>query len=751
MKRLMAVFLTAMLLLSCSAFAGGVNANLGRDVQEKYGEYISGGAVCGDTLYLMGYQNIFKWKIGEPELTPMSYWLEQPGENRYADLRNIFSNGDSLYGLMQINYSGPESYYLEECRIVELIPGEEEVSFGDSIDVDISELTVDYGGGAQMVQVNSICAQGDYACMQVYDMNGSPAVYCMDITTGAGFYTEAENAEMVTTYADGCFLIACYDYMNGEMRLQSFDPEAESLTEAAAPISMESYFSGMVYSQESDRLFFQRGGYVYAVTDFDFENAQQVAELSTQYGGNQGGLLLPGDVYVFSDYETTAVRSTQPGDLPETQLVVSDFTYTDAVMDAYYAFGNLHGDVAVVISRDYTQDSKVIEAMMNRDSTVDVYVMSVSQQAYNALFERGYMLDLSMNESIRTAVEAMYPGIRRAVMRDGEVVAVPVQTYGWAMGVNPDALEALGLTYDEIPRNWPDFLDFLVELPEMLPEDESVRVFESYMIQSDVKYNLRNSIMEEYQMWLNDVGLEKGYDTPELRTMLEKVMDIDYSIFGLPEEYEEDEGGVMWIYDDSKQTLFSTGIGCTIGNFYSGQLPLLLSVSPEYEPHLPMELSVAFVNPFSEHPELAAEFIAEMYARVPVSTTYNFSDALNEPIRSRYYEENMQNMLDSIAEMEKQLETAEAVDVPLLEESIGYMKQALEENEKYWWEISPESIEWFRSWDENIAVQQFNYLYADGSGEIWELTSQFVNGMIDLDTYIKSIDRKATMMAMEGN
>lgn len=751
MKKMIAMLLAAALLFSCGAFAAGVKANLGRSVREDYQDGISCGAVCGDTLYLMGYQNLYSWKIGEADLTPMQYQMELLGENRYSDMRNIFSSGDTLYGLMTTSYSGPDSYALEECRIVELIPGDGKVEFGSSVTVDITELTVDYGGGPQMVQVNSICAQGDYACMQVYDMNGNASVYCLDITTGTGFYAEAENAEMVTPYADGCFLVGSYDYGNGEMRLQSFDPESESLTECGS-IAMEDYFSGLTYSQESGRLFFLRNGYVHAVTDLDFENTQPVAELSTQYSGGPGGLLLPGDVYVYCDYETVSVRSTQPEDMPETQIVVSDFTYAESVMDAYYAFGNSHGDVAVVISRDYTQDSEIIEAMMNRDSTVDVYVMNVNQQAYNALFERGYMLDLSGNETIRTAVEGMYPGIQEAVTRDGEIVAVPVQTYGWIMGVNPDALEAMGLDYDEIPGNWPDFLDFLVELPDMLPEDESVRIFDSYMIQSDVKYNLRNSVMEEYQMWLNDVGLERGYDTPELRAMLEKVMNMDYSIFGLPEDYEEDgEGGIVWIYDDSSYTLFNTGVGCTIGNFYAGQLPLLLSVSPEYAPHLPMDLSVAFVNPFSENPELATEFIAEMFSHVPTAIRYNFSDELSEPIRSSYYEENMKNMKESIAEMEKQLETAEAVDVPLLEESIASMKQALEENDKYWWEVSPESIEWFRSRDDHIAVQRFNYLYADGGGEIWEMTSQFMKGMIDLDTYIKGIDRKATMMVMEGN
>lgn len=751
-KMLLSYMLALALLLSGGALAAPGNANLGRNVQDEYGDYLNGGAVCGDTLYLKGYQNIFSWKLGEADLTPLPFHLESPGPNYYSDMGRIFSDGEKLYGLVTVNYSSETSYALEACSIVELIPDGDKISFGESVEVDTSELLVDWGGGDQLMQVNSICCQGDYACMQVYDANGNSTVYCLDITTGTGFFAEGEELNMVTPYADGCFLITSYDYMNSQQRLLIFDPESESMTEACDPITMETYLSGLAYSQESGRLFYLDGGYIYAVQDFDFESAQPVAELSLQYNSGEGGMLLPGDYYVCSGWDVTAVRSTSPEDMPEQQIVVDDSSYSDSVMDAYYSFSNTRGDVAVVISHDYAEDSKIIEAMMNRDAAADIYVMNVSRQAYDALFERGYMLGLNENETIRTAVEGMYPGIQQAVIRDGEIVGVPVQTYGWIMGVNQEVLELLDMDYDELPDNWPDFLDWLAELPDLLPEDGSVRVFDNWMTQGDVRYSLFDSIMTSYNLWLNQVGLERGYDTPELRTMLEKLMAIDFSAFGLPEEYNyEDEGEVYFYESNVFQYLLQTSVGCTIGNFFGGQMPMLLAVSGDYEPMLPLDMSVAFINPFSQNAELAMEFLAEIYTNLDDQTIYNLSDAFNEPKRSRGYEDFVKDMNENIAEMEKQLETAEAVDVPMLEENIANMKQNLEENDRYWWEISPESIEWYRANGEYIAVERYNYLYGDGSYELWELNNQFLNGATDLDSYLKDIDRKATMMAMEGN
>ena len=243
---------------------------------------------------------------------------------------------------------------------------------------------------------------------------------------------------------------------------------------------MDDVLQGLAYSQESGRLFYLADGYVMAVENFDFDNAQPVAEFSTGFYDNSAGTLLPGDYYVYATYDVVGVRSTDAAELPETRLTIDNSGYSDAITSAYYDFSNTHGDVAVVLSNTYLEASEVIEAMMNRDSSFDIYLTNVQSQAYDSLFQRGYMAELN-SEKLKEAVGAMYPAFQDVLMRNGEVVALPVNLYGWVPALNLEGFEKIGISREEIPTNWPDFLDFLTELPDKLPEDGKVRNFDESM------------------------------------------------------------------------------------------------------------------------------------------------------------------------------------------------------------------------------------------------------------------------------
>ena len=47
-----------------------------------------------------------------------------------------------------------------------------------------------------------------------------------------------------------------------------------------------------------------------------------------------------------------------------------------------------------------------------------------------------------------------------SVMRDGKLYGLPVSLYTNGMGVNADTMEKLGLTQDDLPTTWLEFLDF---------------------------------------------------------------------------------------------------------------------------------------------------------------------------------------------------------------------------------------------------------------------------------------------------
>ena len=763
MKKWICLFLALMLSLTAAgalAAKGDANLGMGDDMYEAYGDNVRGCFILGDTLYLYGGNHLFYWHLGDAELEALEFEIPEAGERENRNLERMFTDGERVWALFSLYRVGEEEYTLIAPELAEGELADGSVRFGEIRSVENEDLKVSYGDNNRyLIQINDLCCVGDTLYLMVYDDTGTQRVYALDMQSGAGDFLEVDDAILIAPYADGQLLIERYDYSAQTCEFLCWDGESERLSSLYGPAEAQGGYGyrGLAYSAESGKLFFLEGGYVKAAENFDLENAQSVAELSTDYYGDAAGALLPGDYYVFSSYNATSVRATGEGVLPDTRLTVLNGSYSEALTDAYYSFTAGRDDVAVVLSQDYMEDEKVIEGMLNRDSSIDVYLMSVQSRAYDALFSRGYMAELKDPE-ICAAVERMYPGVRAVLERDGEIVAIPVGVYGWTPGVNLEGFEKIGISPEEIPTDWASFLDFLAELPDRLPEDGSVRIFDDYMTQNGAKEQLLALILQNHLLYTASNDLDPAFDTPALRAVLERVMGLDYEAMGLKEDDDEGEGEMRYaesVYDLSdaarSYTLVELGVGCTLGNFYSECEPLLLSIEPDAQPQLPLELSVAFVNPFSEHVELAQQFLKEVLDKMEDRVRYNVSDELDEPVRSQYYAQNLEYYEKELASLQAELERAEEVDRPVIEQNLKDMEAARENMEKYSWDISRESIDWYRAHAQNLAVQRFSPMYSDAGGEIQELVTQYIEGRLDTAAFLKGVDQKVRMMMLEGN
>lgn len=755
---LLALALAALLPGTALAAAGDANIARNSEMQEKFQDGAYGACVCGDTLYFYGSQHIYTYHIGDADLTAAEFELPAGGQDESRNIQRLFSDGETLYAFCTLEYYGEDGY---GTRAAEIYPVEiegEKVVFGEPTEINIDGLTVSYGGdSAYFMQVNDTCYVGGYLMMYAYNDSDREVVYALDIESGEGYFIDGvERVRGISNYADDQLLIEYYDYESGSRGFQLYDPESDSLTSACEMVESNGWLGGMVYSEESGRLFYMDGGYIKAAKDFDFENAEEVAELSTLYYSDTGGMLLPGDYYVFFTYDNTFIRATDPDALPETRLVVQmGGSYSDSIMTAYYSFGNTHGDVAVVLDQTYSEASKVIEAMMGRDSSVDIYMMSASGEAFDALYNRGFLVELK-NEEIVSEVNGMYPAVQSVLTRDGEVVAVPVSVYAWMPGLDYEGFEKIGIAREDVPDNWMDLLDLLPELPDLLPESGNIRIFEDYMTQKTAGMQLVSAIMESWRIHQSATGQAPSYDDPVLIELFEKALALDFEELGLREGDDEEEIYRSYAYamsdDERNYTLFETSVGCTIGNFYSNCEPALLGVAPGETGEIPLGVTVAIVNPFSEHVELAEEFLVELLRNMENRTAYNLSDRLNEPVMSKYTQESLDEYQKMLTEAQEKLEVAEPVDKPAIEEEIRDIERVIEDLNRYGWDISAKDIEWYRAHEDAIAVERYDFLSAAGDdGELSDLYEQFMAGKVSPADFLKEIDRKVRMRAMEGN
>ncbi len=742
------------------AAKGDMNLLTGNQLFEQYGDSIQSVCTLGDTLYLGGNTHLFTYRIGDAEMTAYEFEVPEVGENESRNLDRIFSDGEKVYWISSVFTTG-ENYTVNRVELLEVTLQDGKAVFGaPKAFEEGSYPLVSYDGSAKYpAQAVDLCVVNGWICMSVYDDMGNCKLYALPLSGGAGKYVEVENVIQIAAWSENRLLIESFDHNSNLCEFMFFDPETDTLTPACDPVQVEdyNYYTGLAYSPESGRTFFLDNGYLKATKDFDFANAESVAELSNAMGENRSGMVLTGDYYAFYTYNNTFIRNTKPGSLPQQRISICNSGYNDAINTTYFNFTNGRDDVAVVLSDEYLEDSAIIESMMNRDSNMDIFVLNVSRQAYAAMYDRGYMAEME-NEEILAAVERMYPVVQKAIMRDGKVVAVPVSVYGWTLGVDYAAFEKLGIAKEDIPTNWVDFLHMLNDLAGKLPEDGSVRAFGEYMNQRDVRSNLLEAILQSYQLYMGQSEADISYDTPELNAILEALDQLDLAGLGVPEEYVEE--GTMAMArsvvvtaagEPEVRTLVEFFVGCTLGNLYSQSRALPLSVSEDVPGMMPMDLTVAFINPFSQNVELAQEFLAEVLKNLDTNTRYSISDEYNEPVRNRYYEQNIKSYQDSIAQLEKQLEEAEEVDKPVIEENLRQMQGYLEDYENESWDVKAEDIEWYRGMSDRLAVQQYNYMYSGDGSEIYDLTQQYVENKIDARTFLKEVDKKVRMMILEGN
>ena len=279
-----------------------------------------------------------------------------------------------------------------------------------------------------------------------------------------------------------------------------------------------------------------------------------------------------------------------------------------------------------------------------------------------------------------------------------------------------------------------------------------MRIFDEYMTQEYAKNELFSAVFQSYQNAM-PAG-EIRYNTPELQAAMERLLSLDYEAMGLPEDDEDDGmmgGSVIVDYNGSDRTytLFNSSVGCTLGNFYGDFEPWPMSFSADSEGMLPIDLTVAVINPYSEHRELAQEFLRTIYDTLDEDVLYNLSDALNEPMRYDGYEDNVAEVNKMLDSERAALEKAEPVDKPAHEEMIAQLESSLEDMEKNYWRFSPESLEWYRSHAQNLHVTRYDY--TDEADGLYDQAEQLLQGRLSPADFLSAMDQKIRMMALEGN
>lgn len=764
-KHLLCVALCLCLLFS-SALAEAVDINLHvvADYNDADAVTIRAGQVVGDSLYLLvsglysdsdeGQTWLERWTAGmsEPE-TVLKNLLSYRSEDADAAMpvvSRLITDGKSVYGYDdmtgQLVRLVDESGSAKVESLCTLETAEEEKSadgvyYGSYVsamfaqDGEVVRLAENYGDGESSMVVER---------------------YALD--TGKLIARSGADNTMRTmcSYKDGKYLALVQPIPGPEAvetpmsQIAVYDPATGAMTTMATLAG--SYLNNVTYDAESDTAYYCCDATVYGVSMATGESRiSAYLPVNAWAGSDTTFAVLTGGMIAYANSDGAYVRRLDAPEMTGGALIIANEGGTNKHM----AVVAEHPELNVTLASNYPQTmEELTTAMVSGTGSIDVFSLNTDANPVARLIDKGYAADLSGYPELMAVAGRMDARFTESVMRDGKLYGLPVSLYTNGMGVNADTMEKLGLTQDDLPTTWLEFLDFAANFYYDYGEENADVV----LMDLNMRRPLFQMICKQYvAAQLRDTG-SISFDTPLFRKLMQALEAIDFTEL---DPYEV-KGDKVWEGDDAnefyeKQQLFTSYAEATprsMGQSGYGRVnqPLILSLDGETEPIVPVSMTVMIVNPRSTRIDQAAAYLTA-YAGHYEAETENimFFPDQNDPVPNRYYEVQKQSYEESLQDLDSRIEKADESEKAILRDNREQIQGFLDELENQRMSVTEEMIQAYR---EQVAP----YLYvtpqtpltnSDSSGELDALTSQYLDRAIDLDTYIREMNQRVRMMMLE--
>ena len=677
--------------------------------------------------------------------------------SNYSYANTYFGWNNEIYGLVY-NYKTDDENPMGKLesgtvKHVKLENGEIILEDCDIPELDISFMASDSDDGAYY-SADSAFTTGDYLVLRYYNGMGQ-TIGAINLKDGVALELDAADSLSNDLFAGpaGSVLTSEMDWtMDGvTFKLKRIDL-ATKQDEPYTEIKGSGYSLAATYDQATDTFFYIQDGEVYAQKVADGQKAESVNECAFNPDGLQ---VVPGGYIIAWNYNTAVARNTDPTQRAKVTLRVSNTGSNYYLTDSVFAMNETQGDMSVVLkTEDNSLKTDVIQAMMNQDDNIDVYILENESKAFNALRNRGYLTDLSDNKDIVADVERMYPYLQEAIKQDGKIIGIPVQVGGQMLGVNPKTWAKLGGTEEELPKTWGQFLDWLEkDVPERISGTE-------IKVSDDVGYSfkgeLRMMLLYQYQVWMDSKGEEYQFNTPLLKDLMTRIKNLDTEALGMKEDYEEMGGYVVYGDEDEDQPLIQTYNQPTVGGCYNGSEPLTLSFDENEAPIISSQIYVGFVNPYSKHPEEAKKFLSLILKNMNEQFNATLFTDKAEPIRAANADEMMEGTREWVEQLEKQLAEAEEGETSAeLEENLKWARRSLENMDRWSWIVHPDDLATYQKLLPNLKVMDYLFLYdmfnTSDREELMEVQMMFYSDETDPEQLLEMLDNKLQTIRKEGN
>lgn len=398
-----------------------------------------------------------------------------------------------------------------------------------------------------------------------------------------------------------------------------------------------------------------------------------------------------------------------------------------------------HPEITVEFSeKNAYSTTQLINAFLSGDFDYDVFHLFTYGFHVNKLIEKGYLAPLP--EAAAQYVRQMHPAIQKAVTLEGQVYAMP-----WTLSLsytvyNPQIWAEAGLTEEDAPHSFSQFLDFLERWCDR-GENEDTTGFVICCSFDESEYGpttyttyLIDRLMENYLMDQNHSQTLLRFDTPEFKSLLHRCMEMGKRLYQI--ERTPNQG----------KPLFEEPFALSLS-----QLPYWVSLKTEEDGPdlLYANLSLVCLYAKSDVQELGAEWAIDILNASDYLKAFLMADP--QPVLDPEYDEKAARYQEKIDAAEAHLASGQ-----LDQGQREAWQRMRDQNEEALagispYLISPEELANYRQYGDCLCIQMptpFDPATEAGKA-VTSLRDQLVNGLMDADQFILRLDDVARMMERE--
>ena len=201
---------------------------------------------------------------------------------------------------------------------------------------------------------------------------------------------------------------------------------------------------------------------------------------------------------------------------------------------------------------------------------------------------------------------------------------------------DPIAFESIGLSNEDVPTTWLEFLRLVARLPEILQEFADISAFDPNMNAQTARAFLLSSVLDAYWEVSAQPGNAQKLDTPLFRQLMEAFEAIDFA--GLNATGTVGEATSAPFVEH--RVLFPTLSGNRIAPAGNTEYALFLSLREGMEPVFLTHLTAAFVNPYSQNTQAAIAFLETAVNALDSEQRICLLPEENAPVPNPQYELN---------------------------------------------------------------------------------------------------------------